>query len=254
MEVFADRVALVTGSSRGIGRAIAFELARQGASVVVNFVKHAERADNLAAQIREMGRGALVIQADVSRYAEVETMITEIHEELGEIDFLINNAGIHLDYSVKRMPLIDWHRVIGVNLTGAFNCCRCALDSSRGHSRLRLAPSSRIVNITSVLGQIGGAGAANYAASKAGIVGLTKSLAKELAKHRITVNAVAPGYVQTGMGNDLPPKVLKAVLQQIPLGRRAYPAEIAETVAFLCSQSAGYITGSVINVNGGIYT
>lgn len=242
--MFTGRVALVTGSSRGIGNAIALELARRGASVVINFVERADRARQLVALIQSMGRSARAIRADVSKYTEVETMIAEV----GKIDFLINNAGIHLDRSVKRMSLEHWQRVIDVNLTGTFNCCKCVLETSN----LRLVPSSRIINITSVIGQTGGPGAANYAASKAGIIGLTKSLARELARHGLTVNAVALGYVRTGMGDTLPPQVLEAALQQIPLRRRGYPSEIAGTVAFLCSQEAGYITGSVINVNGGI--
>ena len=242
--MLVSRIALVTGSSRGIGRAIAHRLAQHGASVVINFVEQADRASRLVALIREMGGAARAIRADVSKYTEVEAMIAEV----GEIDFLINNAGIHLDGSVKRLSLEHWQRVIDVNLTGTFNCCKCVLETSN----LRLVPSSRIINITSVVGQTGGLGAANYAASKAGIIGLTKSLARELAKHGLTVNAVALGYMRTGMGSTLPPLVLEAALQQIPLRRRGCPSEAAGTAAFLCSQEAGYITGSVINVNGGL--
>ena len=241
--IFANRVALVTGSSRGIGRAIALELAWRGASVAINFVEQKDSADKLVALIQSMGRSAQAIRADVSKYTEVKAMIAEV----GKIDFVINNAGIHLDYAVKNMPLGHWQRVIDVNLTGTFNCCKCVLEAG-----LKLEPSSRIINITSVIGQTGGFGAANSAASKAGIIGLTKSLAKELARYGATANAVALGYIRTGMGNTLPPQVLEAALQQIPLRRRGRPSEIAGTVAFLCSQEAGYITGSVINVNGGL--
>lgn len=248
--VFANHTALVTGSSRGVGKAIALRLARQGASVVINYVKQESQARRLVDLIRDEGGRAWAMCADVSKYAEVEAMITAIYNIVGEIDFLINNAGIHLDHSVKKMPWGDWQRVIEVNLTGTFNCCKCVL----AQSALRLGPSSRIVNITSVVGQTGGPGAANYAASKAGIVGLTKSLARELARHDVTVNAVALGYIQTGMGAALPQQILEAVLQQVPLRRLGRPSEAAEAVAFLCSPQAGYITGSVLNVNGGIYT
>lgn len=250
MGIFANRVALVTGGSRGIGKAIAYRLAQQGASVAINFVEREDKAIQLVAQIREMGGVALAVRADVSKYTEVEAMIAEIYNEVGKIDFLINNAGIHLDHVIKKMPLEHWQRVIDVNLTGTFNCCKCVLEASR----LGLEPSSRVVNVTSVVGQTGGVGVANYAASKAGIVGLTKSLARELARYGITANVIALGFVQAGMIKDLSRQALEAILQQIPLRRLGHPSEIAGTVAFLCSRQAGYITGSVINVNGGICT
>lgn len=248
--VFANRVALVTGGSRGIGRAIAYRLAQQGASVVVNFVKREDKAAEVVELIRGLGGNALTMCADVSRYTEVEAMITQVVDEVGHIDFLINNAGINLDRSIIKMDLDWWQRVIDVNLTGTFNCCRCVL---RNPPKLKLEPSSRIINISSVIGQMGSFGQTNYAAAKAGSIGLTKSLARELAKYGVTVNTIAPGFIETDMVNAMPKQVLGAILRQIPLQRIGQPSEIAEVVAFLCSAQAGYITGSVINVNGGLY-
>ncbi len=241
----AEKVAIVTGSTRGIGQAIAEELARQGAKVVISG-RNGERAQQVAAAIQEAGGEAIAVQADVSHMADAQRLVKETLERWGRIDILVNNAGITRDNLLLRMSEEEWDTVLQVNLKGAFNCTKSV---TRQMMKQR---QGRIINITSVVGQMGNAGQANYAASKAGLIGFTKSVARELASRNITCNAVAPGYIQTDMTAALDDAVKDSLKQQIPLGRLGTPEDVARVVAFLCSDDAAYITGQVINVDGGM--
>lgn len=239
-----DPVAVVTGASRGIGRAIALVLAAQGAKVVVNYANSPEAAEAVVKEIQDFGGGAIAIKADVSQPAEVEAMIEQVMEKWQRIDVLVNNAGITRDGLLLRMKLEDWQKVIDLNLTGVFLCTKAV-------SKIMLKQKAgRIINITSVVGETGNAGQANYSAAKAGVIGFTKSVAKELASRGITVNAVAPGFITTDMTKDV-----KAtdILSHIPLGRYGQPEEVAGMVRFLAADAAAsYITGQVFNVDGGM--
>ena len=241
----AEKVAIVTGSTRGIGQAIAEELARQGAKVVISG-RNGERAQQVAAAIQEAGGEAIAVQADVSHMADAQQLVKETLDRWGRIDILVNNAGITRDNLLLRMSEEEWDTVLQVNLKGAFNCTKSV---TRQMMKQR---QGRIINITSVVGQMGNAGQANYAASKAGLIGFTKSVARELASRNITCNAVAPGYIQTDMTAALDDAVKDSLKQQIPLGRLGTPEDVARVVAFLCSDDAAYITGQVINVDGGM--
>ena len=241
----AEKVAIVTGSTRGIGQAIAEELARKGAKVVISG-RNGERAQQVAAAIQEAGGEAIAVQADVSHMADAQRLVKETLERWGRIDILVNNAGITRDNLLLRMSEEEWDTVLQVNLKGAFNCTKSV---TRQMMKQR---QGRIINITSVVGQMGNAGQANYAASKAGLIGFTKSVARELASRNITCNAVAPGYIQTDMTAALDDAVKDSLKQQIPLGRLGTPEDVARVVAFLCSDDAAYITGQVINVDGGM--
>lgn len=241
-----DRVALVTGASRGIGRAVALGLAAQGADVVINYTSRPDAAENVAEAVRSLGRRALVYQADVSESGAAAAMMDAAVKSFGRLDILVNNAGITRDNLLLRMKEEDWDRVLAVNLKGAFNTIRAGL---RYFLKARWG---RIVNISSVIGLRGNAGQANYAAAKAGLIGLTKSLAKELGSRGITVNAVAPGFITTEMTKDLAAAVQERLQQEIPLGRLGKPEDVAALVAFLVSEKAGYITGQVIAVDGGM--
>jgi 3-oxoacyl-[acyl-carrier protein] reductase len=240
-----DQVAVVTGAARGIGKMIAMELAHHGANIIVSDVIE-EDGQKTAAEIEATGRKALFLKADVSKSADAEKLITDSLEKMGRIDILVNNAGITRDNLLMRMSQDEWDSVIAVNLTGAFNCIRAA---TRSFMKQR---SGRIINIASVVGQMGNAGQANYAASKAGIIGLTKSVAKELASRNICVNAVAPGFIQTAMTDKLPEKAKEMLIGAIPLGRLGQPEDVARAVAFLSRSESAYITGQVINVDGGM--
>ena len=240
-----DQVAIVTGAARGIGKMIAMELAHHGANIIVSDVIE-EDGQKTAAEIEATGRKALFLKADVSKSADAEKLITDSLEKMGRIDILVNNAGITRDNLLMRMSQDEWDSVIAVNLTGAFNCIRAA---TRSFMKQR---SGRIINIASVVGQMGNAGQANYAASKAGIIGLTKSVAKELASRNICVNAVAPGFIQTAMTDKLPEKAKEMLIGAIPLGRLGQPEDVARAVAFLSRSESAYITGQVINVDGGM--
>lgn len=242
----ANRVAIVTGASRGIGRAIALKLAREGADVVVTATT-LESARNTALEIESFGRKALPLSVDVSDSAAVTATFSAAVEAFGKVDILVNNAGITKDGLLLRMKDADWDAVIDVNLKGAFNCIREAAKL------MTKARSGRIVNISSVVGEMGNAGQINYSASKAGMIGLTKSAARELAKRGVTVNAVTPGFIETDMTAVLSEKVREDLLQQIPLERLGSPDDIANAVFFLVSPMGDYITGHVLSVNGGMY-
>lgn len=244
---FDGKVAIVTGSSRGIGKAIALAFAKEGADVVVNYRENMQLADKVVNQIKAMNRRAITIQADVSDIIQVEKMVEKTIAEFGKIDILVNNAGTFRDSTVKKMEKELWNDVIAVNLTGVFNCTRAVINFMREQK------SGKIVNITSVQGQIGVIGASNYSASKAGVIGFTKSVAKEVARRGITVNAIALGFINTGMLKRLPQKMQDNILLQIPMGRFGEPEEVAHVVLFLASDDAKYITGQVINLNGGYY-
>lgn len=241
-KLLAGKVAIVTGASRGIGRAIALDLAKEGARVVLNYAKN-EPLD-LITEITDLGGSALAIQADVSQETQVEGLFQQVLEKWGRVDVLVNNAGITKDGLILRMKTSDWQAVIDLNLTGVFLCTRSV-------AKIMLKQrSGRIINITSVAGLMGNPGQANYSSAKAGVIGLTKTTAKELASRGITVNAVAPGFIATDMTAGLE---AEPILQMIPLGRYGTPNEVAGMVRFLAGDpSAGYITGQVFNVDGGM--
>ena len=243
---FAGRVALVTGASRGIGRAIAERLARGGASVVVNYHRNAAAADEVVAAARAVGAEAVAIAGDVAQPAEVDRLVEGALGAFGRLDVLVNNAGITRDNLMLRLPPKDWEAVLATDLTGAYLCTRAVL---RGMVRQRYG---RILNISSVVGQTGNAGQANYAAAKAGLLGLTRAVAREVASRGITVNALAPGYIVTDIWDNVPEAARTRFREVIPLGREGQPEDVAEAAAFLLSDAAAYITGQVLNVDGGL--
>lgn len=239
-------VAIVTGAARGIGRAIAFELAAAGAAVVVNDVGNQENAEETVNRITASGGMAMFIQADVTQASDVDKLVSTTIEKYGKIDILVNNAGITRDNLLLRMKEADWDTVLNVNLKSVFLCTKAV---SRGMLKQR---SGAIVNIASVVGIFGNPSQANYAASKAGIIGFTKSMAKELASRGIRVNAVAPGYISTDMTASLPEDVKKEFIKGIPLGHMGTAEEVAKAVLFLVSPAASYITGQTLSVDGGM--
>ncbi|MFM7363550.1 MAG: 3-oxoacyl-[acyl-carrier-protein] reductase [Cuspidothrix sp.] len=244
MSLLKDQVAIVTGASRGIGRAIALQLASQSAKVVVNYASSSTAADQVVAEITARGGEAIALQADVSQSTQVDTLINTTLEKFQRVDILVNNAGITRDTLLLRMKLEEWQAVIDLNLTGVFLCTKAV-------SKIMLKQrSGRIINIASVAGQMGNPGQANYSAAKAGVIGFTKTVAKEFASRGITVNAVAPGFISTDMTSDIK---AEGILQYIPLGRFGQPEDIAGMVRFLASDpAAAYITGQVFNVDGGM--
>ena len=240
------KVAFVTGASRGIGRAIALTLAEAGADVAVNYAGNAAAAEEVAAEIRKMGRRALILQGDVSQTEAAAAMLDAVVPEFGRCDILVNNAGITRDGLLMRMKEEDWDAVLNTNLKVLFNCTQAALKY------MMKERSGKVVNIASVVGIMGNAGQANYAAAKAGCIGFTKSVAKEVASRGITVNAVAPGLIATDMTSVLPDKVIEEMAAGIPLKRAGQPVDVAKAVLFLVSDDAAYITGQTLNVDGGM--
>ncbi len=240
------QVAVVTGASRGIGRACALELAREGASVVVNYVSNADAAEEARDAIHELGGTVVLVKADVSDAEAASDLIETAVEELGRVDILVNNAGINRDRTLSRLSVEEWDEVIGTNLSGMFYCTRAAVP------HMREANYGRIINISSVIGQMGNIGQANYGATKAGMIGFTKTAARELARNNITVNVVCPGFVSTEMVTSLPENIQDNIRGQIPLGRFGEPEEIAAVVRFLCTEG-GWFTGAQLSPNGGQY-
>jgi 3-oxoacyl-[acyl-carrier protein] reductase len=242
----SGKTAIVTGGSRGIGRSIALKLAEKGANVVVNYTNNASKAQEVVDEVKKMGVEALALKADVSSEDDVKALVKEVSKHFDTIDILVNNAGITRDTLVIRMKDEDWDKVMDINLKGTYLCTKLI------GKKMMKQRSGKIVNITSVVGIMGNAGQANYAASKAGVIGFTKSIAKEFAPRGINVNAVAPGFIQTDMTDKLPEEVKENYAASIPLGRLGSPEDVANIVAFLCSEEADYLTGQVINVDGGM--
>lgn len=252
MSLESGRVALVTGAGRGLGRAIALRLAQDGVRVALNHVADPEghnrrEAESVASEIAAGGGRAFVVEASVADAGQVETMVRAVADHLGPVSILVNNAGILRDMTLKRMGEDDWQAVLDVNLTGAFHCVKAVLEG------MREAGWGRIVSLSSVVGLAGNLGQTNYAASKAGLIGFTKSLAREVGRRGITANAVAPGFIDTAMLHTIPEEVRSRILEQIPVGAWGRPEDVAHAVSFLVSEEARYITGQVLGVNGGYY-
>lgn len=246
MTKFEGKIAIVTGGGRGIGRAIATELGKQGATVVVNYRSSATAAEEVVAEIKASGGDGMAYQCDVSDDAQVTAMFKDVAKTYGQIDILVNNAGVTRDNVIMMLKPDDFDTVINANLRSAWLCSKAA---SRTMMKQR---SGRIINITSVVGMAGNGGQTNYAASKAGMIGLTKSLAKEIATRGVTVNAVAPGFIGTDMTDELSDEIKATAISHIPLGRMGAPEDVAKAVAFLASDDAAYITGQVLVVDGGM--
>ena len=242
----AGKVALVTGAAQGIGKAVALLLARNGADIVVSDI-NLEKAEETAKEVQTLGPKALAIKVDVAKLDDVEKMVGAILARFGQVDILVNNAGIARDKLILRMTEEDWDAVLNINLKGTFNCTKAVV---RHMSKQK---SGKIVNIASVVGEMGNAGQGNYAASKAGVIGFTKTVAREFAQRGINVNAIAPGYIETPMTDALPDKVKEELKRLIPMDRLGKPEDVAEAVLFLVLEASSYITGQVLNVNGGIY-
>lgn len=241
-----EKVAIVTGAGRGIGKAIALQFASLGAKVVINYRSSISQVEELLKTIQENGGEAIAIRADISKEEEAKKLIEEAVSHFGRIDILVNNAGITKDNLLMRMSEEDFDSVLDINLKGTFFCTKSA-------SKIMLKQKSgKIINISSVVGLTGNIGQANYAASKAGVIGMTKAVARELASRGITVNAVAPGFIESDMTDQLSDKIKEATLANIPLKRYGYASEVAQTVSFLASEAANYITGQVISVDGGM--
>lgn len=246
------RTALITGASRGIGRAIALRFAAEGCSLALNYVTevgrdNAAEAEAVAEEVRQLGRQAVCLEADVTDFAAVQAMVAATSETLGRLDILVSNAGITRDRTLRKLSPEDWQTVLDVNLTGAFNCTKAVLEPmlEQGYGR--------IISLASVVGLMGNFGQANYAASKAGLLGFTKSLAREVARKGITANCIAPGFIDTEMTRAIPEDAIAQILAQIPMGSMGTVEDVANAALFLASDEARYITGQVVSVNGGMY-
>jgi len=246
MSLLENKVALVTGGSRGIGRAIALEFGKRGASVVVNYNKSSDAADEVVKQITEAGGKAAAFQADVSDFKQSEALVKFTIDTFGDLSILVNNAGITRDQLIMMMPEADWDAVITTNLKSTFNCSKAAVK------HMMRKRTGRIINITSVAGQMGNPGQTNYSASKGGQIAFTKSLAREVAARNITVNAIAPGFIDTEILNLMSPEILEAAIKLVPLARKGKPEEVAYAAVFLASDEAAFITGQVLGVDGGM--
>jgi 3-oxoacyl-[acyl-carrier protein] reductase len=249
MKSLETKVALVTGASRGIGRAVALELARQGAQVIVNYRASAEQADEVVAAIQAKGGQAAAVAADISDFGQAQELVKTTISTFGSLDILVNNAGTTRDMLLMQMKEQDWDMVLDTNLKSIYNCCKAAI-----RPMLRARKGGRIINISSVSGLTGQVGQTNYSASKAGVIGFTYALSKEVGSRHITVNAIAPGYIPTVLTEDLAQEVKDAIIQMTPLGRFGQPKDIAYAVAFLASDQAGFITGVTLRVDGGLAT
>jgi len=238
------KIALVTGASKGIGKAIAIELAKNNFDVAVNYNRDEKDAIKVVEDIKKMDVGSIAVKADVSSFEECARMIELVKKKFGYLDVLVNNAGTTSDKTFQNMTKEQWDFVININLNSMYNVTKNALELMR--------ENGRVINISSIAGMLGNFGQTNYAASKAGIIGFTKSLAKELGKRKITVNAVAPGFIETDMTKAMPFLRKKIILAMIPLGRTGMPEDVAQLVAFLASEKSSYITGTIININGGL--
>ena len=250
--ILEGRSALVTGASRGLGQAIALRFAQEECDVAINYVAEPNRdnageAEETAEQLRALGVRSVCVEADVTDIAATEAMIATAIDAFGKLDILVNNAGIARDRTLKKLDKADWDAVIAVNLTGAFHCTRAAIN----HMRER--EYGRVISIASVIGQMGNIGQTNYAASKAGLIGFTKSLAREVARRGVTVNAIAPGFIDTEMTRAMPEEAIEHTVSLIPMGRQGRPEDVADAALFLASDHAAYITGHVLAVNGGLY-
>jgi len=242
----SNKIALVTGGASGIGRTISLELAKKHATVIVNYNRSREAADSLVEEINQMGEKALAIQADVSKYADAERLVKEILAQFGQLHIVVNNAGITDDALILRMSEEQFDKVIATNLKGVWNVCKHAAKP------LLKSGYGRLINISSVSGVMGNAGQSNYSSAKAGIIGMTKALAREFASRNVTVNAIAPGFIETDMTKKLPEEAVKAWAEQIPLKRFGKPEDVAHAVVFLASEEASYITGHTLEVDGGL--
>lgn len=243
----SGKVALVTGGSRGIGKSISLALAEGGADILLNYARSDKQADEVKREIEAMGRKCVTVRADVSRYEQAQMLGKAVTNHFGKLDILINNAGVNRDRTLRRMTVEQWNEVIQTNLSSLFNCTKAVVE-------LMVAQNSgAIVSVSSIIGEMGNIGQANYAATKAGIMGFTKTMARELAPNNIRVNAIAPGFIETDMLGTVPEDIRKQILTQIPLNRFGTPEEIALAVLYLCSPAASWITGITLRMNGGHY-
>ena len=242
----SGKVAVVTGGSRGIGRAVSLALAEAGADVLLNYSRSDKEADKVKKAIEKMGRKCVTVRANVGNFQQAQNIGKAVMNHFGKVDILVNNAGINRDRMLKRMTFEQWNEVIQTNLSSVFNCTKAVLDPMSKEGGV-------IISISSIIGEMGNVGQANYAATKAGIIGFTKTMAKELAPSRIRVNAIAPGFVETDMLGTVPEDIREAIKKEIALGRFGTPEEIALAVVYLCSQAASWITGVTLRINGGHY-
>jgi 3-oxoacyl-[acyl-carrier protein] reductase len=242
-----DKIAIVTGGSRGIGRAISLAFAKEGADVVIIYLEKEKEAKKVIKEITAVGRKCMAFNVDVRDFEEVNEIVEVVVETFGQIDILVNNAGITRDITLKKMSKEMWNEVIDVNLNGVFNCTKAVTDL------MRKRKTGRIINISSIMGFTGNIGQTNYAAAKSGILGFTKALAREVARVGITVNAIAPGFINTDMMKTIPENIKRQLLEQIPMGRFGEPHEVANVAVFLALEDSSFITGTVVHINGGLY-